>query len=480
MTFRVTPGFSVAQFLSHLTQQNSRLADLNQQASSGLRISRPSDDPAGLRSLLRTEEAIQRLDTRIESIGAARYRLQQASISVTDAQALFVQAESIASQGVQADEPAELEVLADEIDGLLRQLDALANVEISGEYLFSGVAAHRQPFPGANAAKTTTYNGSEIPRTLGLHSGTPTVILASGASVFQPKSRAQTLYLGVTGAAAGTGTDSAQGRGTLIVSHTASTYAASSGVSAGTASAAGDTIIGPAGAHRLTLVDASGTGAFGTVSLNGGAPVAFTSADTNLKLVGPSNEVVYIDTTAIAGGFSGDVDITAAGTLSVDGGASTIPINFSANQAVTNGANGEITNVNSTAIRFAGSAELEYTGTADAFSVLRELRDDIRNTRGLSAGLQKEAIARRLADVQRIQDHFLDVTGEQSVTLAQLDDIEDNADSARLDFNQHLSNVASADISQVAVELQQARNQLQFTLAAASRLFDFSLLEFLR
>src|SRR5690606_13494775 len=135
------------------------------------------------------------------------------------------------------------------------------------------------------------------------------------ADVFQPIARGKTLFLGGTGAAPGTGTDSALGRGTLIVSHTSTTYTAGSGVAAGTSSADGDTIIGPAGAHILTIEDTSGTGAFGTVSLNGGPPVSFTNGDTNLKVIGPLDEVVYLDTTAITAGFSGDVEITADGTL---------------------------------------------------------------------------------------------------------------------------------------------------------------------
>ncbi len=480
MAFRVTPSFSVSQFLTRLTQQNSRIADLNEQVTSGLRINRPSDDPAGVRSLLRTEEAINRLDTRVETISAARYRLEQASINVRDAQTLFVRAEVTASQAVQASEPSELEVLADEIDGLLRQLDGLANVEISGEFLFAGAATKSLPFADAALSSVTTYSGSEIPRTLQLHTGPPTTIISSGAEVFQPKAREQTLFIGGTGAAAGVGTDSAVGQGTLEVAHAATTYAAGSGVAAGTDSATADTIIGPAGAYQLNIVDTSGTGAFGTVSLNGGPPVAFTNGDTNLQVSGPFDETVFIDTTSITAGFSGNVDVTATGTLSTDGGASTVAIDFSTNQAVTDSVTGKITNVDSTAIRFAGTEQLEYAGTADAFQVLRELRDDIRNTRGFSPGVQKEAIARRLGDVQRLQDHFLNVTGEQSVTLAQLNDVQDNAEQSQLDFQQRLSEIASADISQVAIELQQSRSQLQYTLATASRLFDISLLEFLR
>src|SRR5439155_11953260 len=100
--------------------------------------------------------------------------------------------------------------------------------------------------------------------------------------------------------------------------HTSTTYQAGSGVQTGSGSAAGDTVIGPAGAHQLTIVDTSGTGAAGTVSLDGGPAVAFTNADTNLKVSGPNGQVVFVDTTAITANFNGTVNITANGTVSVD------------------------------------------------------------------------------------------------------------------------------------------------------------------
>ena len=44
------------------------------------------------------------------------------------------------------------------------------------------------------------------------------------------------------------------------------------------------------------------------------------NSDTNLKVSAPNGDVVYVNTTAVVPGFSGNVDITADGMLSVDGG----------------------------------------------------------------------------------------------------------------------------------------------------------------
>jgi len=78
----------------------------------------------------------------------------------------------------------------------------------------------------------------------------------------------------------------------------------------------------------------------------------------------------------------------------VDGGATSVPINFSSNQVVTNGTTGAVTNVDSTNIRSTGTDNLNYTGTFDAFQSLIALRDDLRNTRGLSSADQAQALSR--------------------------------------------------------------------------------------
>ncbi|MEZ6145696.1 MAG: flagellar hook-associated protein FlgL [Planctomycetaceae bacterium] len=477
--FRVTPNVSVAQFLSQLTSHNRRLVDLQQQASTGLRILRPSDDPSGLRSVLRAEESISRLETRSSTINAARQLLDQAHIAVLEANQLFVKAGTLATEAIQATDSSEQSVIADEVESLLSQLEVLANTRVADEYVFAGINSDTVPYLFESTSGASTYTGSDVPRTLALPGRSPLVLLQSGADVFQPQSRGTTEYVGSTGAAAGTGTDTARRQGTLTVRHLSTTFSAGSGVTAGTSSVTGDTIIGPAGVHTLTIDDTSGTGTSGTISLNGGDPVTFANTDTDLRVIGSNGEVVYLDTTAITPGFVGDIDLTARGSLSTDEGATQTTIDFSANQVVTNSPTGKITNVDSSNIRRVGGEHLEYTGTSDAFAVLRELRDDIRNLHDLPENERQEAIGRRLTDVHRIRDHLLDVIGQQSVTLAHLDDVQTHVEDTQYELQRQVSETASADIPQVALQLQQAQSQLQYTLATASRLFDVNLLDFL-
>ena len=260
---------------------------------------------------------------------------------------------------------------------------------------------------------------------------------------------------------------------------TSTTFAAGSGVQAGTSSAARDTIIGPAGAYQLTINDTSGTGASGTVSLNGGLAVAFSNTDTDLVVTGPKGELIHLDTTAITPTFNGTVAVTANGTLSVDGGATTVPITFAANQQLTNSLDGSVTNVNSVNIRTTGTDQLDYTGSADAFQALIELRDDLRNKRGLSEPQQIEAISGQVAELDRVSTNILTTVGEQSAGLENLDNLESHLQDLQLTTKKLISNLEDVDISQVVLQLQSQQNLLQLTLGATARLMSVSLLDFL-
>ena len=188
---------------------------------------------------------------------------------------------------------------------------------------------------------------------------------------------------------------------------------------------------------------------------------------------------MFIDTTAITAGFSGNVDIEAAGTLSTDGGATETVIDFSNNQVVENSITGNVTHIDSSGVAYAGVESLEYEGTADAFTALLELRDDLQNTRGLDSADLSESLERRFVDLQRASDQILNVVGEQSVALQQLDQMAVQNENQQLDLSSRLSDVGSADLAKVIVEMQGVQTTMQFNYAALSIVQSNNLLDFL-
>ncbi len=488
MDLRLTLQTTVNRALSSTRLQTDALGKLQEQASSGKRINLPEDDPLGSAAVINARAQDTRLDSDLSNIQTARTTLDVGVSTLQSANQIFIKARELAIEGSSsANDQTALNALATEVDALYKQLVEVANTQHNGQYLFAGARTNTVPF-ATNAAGTVTYQGGDARAELPVSTSQTVSSFYVGSEVFQARQRGTSVYTGSTGAAPGSGTDSTTGQGTLVIAHTATTFGVSqttsknSGVAAGTGSAAGDTVLGPAGANVLSLVDTSGTGAGGTVSLNGGPAVAFTSADANLKVTGPGGEIVYLNTQNIAAGFDSGVDgkvpLTATGTAAASGGAA-VALNFTGNQTVTD-ANGGVTNVDTSNVRRAGTTSVSYTGTYDAFQALAALRDDLRNPRGLSGTDQAKTISARLGDLDRARNNILEVVGEQSATLQNLDGLESHAQDVQLSTKKLITDKESADVADIVVKLQSQQNQFRLTLATSAKLFDQSLLDFIK
>jgi flagellar hook-associated protein 3 FlgL len=481
MDLRITLDTMVHRALINTRRQSDRLAVLHQQAATGKRLLEPSDDPVATVAVLANHAQDGRLGMYLGNVADARTILDISVSALTQAGNVLSRARQIAIEGVNpGNDRNAFEALATEVDKLLDRMLDISNDGHNGQHLYSGTAVHTQPFVLDPVTGTVRYNGAGERGLAAVSQNLTVDTFYRGSEVFMVRNRAATIFSGKTGATPGSGTDSATAQDTLQVRHTATTYAPGSGVAVGTSSAAGDTILGPAGAHQLTIIDTSGTGAAGTVSLNGGPAVAFNNADTNLMVTGPTGEVVFVNTTAITPTFNGNVAITANGTLSTDGGVTTVPITFAANQAVTDSVTGGVTHVNSTNIRRTGDEHVEYPGTFDVFQILQALRDDLRNTRGLSSKEQLESISGRIGEIIRVRDKVLEVVGQQAASLQNLEGLQARIEDVQLETRRLNADLEGADLSEVVLNLQAQENLFRLTLSTAARIFDQSLLDFLR
>lgn len=197
-------------------------------------------------------------------------------------------------------------------------------------------------------------------------------------------------------------------------------------------------------------------------------------------MTGPNGEQVYVDLSAITAGFSGSVDIVADGTVSVDGGTTTDPILFAANQIVTNPADGLTVHLDATAMFRTGENSVEFAGTNDVFDTLAALRDDLVNTRDLASQDRLDAMNRRLGDIEPVEDHLLSEVGAQSVALEQIERLLVRTQDLTLDQEIQYGETTSADVADAAIRLQELLTLQQFTMTTVSNLLSHNLLDFLR
>ena len=481
MAFRVTQNFLNSQMLYYNQVRSGSLANLQFQASTGLRLSRASDDPNAAQQLFSLKRTSAQIETDIQKINRVESTLNLSVTNLTESHDLATAAQRLATQARTATSDEELSVYAVEAERILDRLAQLANSEDRGSYLFSGQASRDTPFVagGEDRYPPYVYAGATLAHQVEISQNISISLRYSGREIFASQQRATTVFVGATGAAAGVGTDSALIQGELTVSHTSTTVLGGSGATAGTSSPGGDTIIGQAGTHRITVVDTSGTGASGTIQLNDGEPVDFTSADTDLLVRGPAGESIYLDTTGITAGFNGTVDLAAAGTLSIDGGATATAIDFSNNQQLQDPATGRVTNIDSSGINRVGVEHLEYTGTSDVFSAVAELRDDIRNLRGLNNSQLQSSLQRRADELERHANQLLDAIGQQSVALETLAALKFRNEDYQLQIDSIANETEAADLAEVVTRLQNEQNLLEFSYAVSSRVLNQNFLQFL-
>lgn len=484
---RVTSELQSQQAILNIQQTYARLTKLQTQISTGKQIQVASDDPTGAVQILQNNARLAQMDSELTSIQNAGSVLQASVTALQNAQKVLTAAKNA---GLTANNPTNQAganaALAAQVDSALNQLLAAANTQQpDGTYLFSGAASTTVPFSvTSNSSGQVTsvhYQGSQQDSQF-IVSKTQTVkTLLAGNNVFQPDLPGGTItFTGSTGAAPGVGTDSAAGQVQLQVQHTQTTFGGSSGVQPGMSSATGDTVLGPFGANTLAINDTSGDGTSGTVSLNGGSAIAFTNSDTDLMVTGPSGEVIYLDTSSIVAGFNGTESITGDGTLSVDGGVTTTPIDFSTSQAITDGTTGAITNVNSSNIRKAGNEQVDYPGRMSIFQTLIKLRDTIANTDNLSSADRSSTLDHLIGQIDKFNQSMAVPLGNQANQAQFLSTLKTRTSEMQLNLKETTSNIQSTNMAEAIVSMQQQQILYQAGLQLAATMNQLSLANFIK
>jgi flagellar hook-associated protein 3 len=269
-----------------ISSHTSKLSNLQEQASSGQAINRPSDDPYEANRILSLRTESRSMDQYISAVTEVINVLDFSSSVVqqmTGEQGLGAAQASLTSAltPIYAD-PAVRTQKAAEINQILEDMVSLANKQRMGQRLFGGANSDSDPYAverdGSGEIQRVTYQGSQEERKISVAPGVETSAVLVGDQLFRADEASSPVFYGSTGVAAGTGTSSARGDLVLQVS-------------------------GSAGAWVL--------------SIDGGATtVTATGSETNLAVVnGSTGEVLYVDTTGIT--QAGEQYVRVPGTYDV-------------------------------------------------------------------------------------------------------------------------------------------------------------------
>ena len=479
---RITQSLMLQSHVRQISSAYSQLFTVQDQLSSGRRLQRPSDDPSAIQSALDVRSGLRRL-------AAVGFNADQASSEFATAAGLLQSVTDILSRAKEigvagangtanADDRASMAI---EVDGLIQQLVSVANSRGTSGYLFGGSLQDAPPFAqvATNGGDVVLYRGDQHTTSVDLGDSLQVPLNVPGSQIFGGGGRGATTYTGKTGAAAGTGNDHLVSTDRLTVAHVQTvlgdgqlggTGDSVSGLRIGASSAAGDTLLGPGGAHSITLVDTSGTGASGTVSLDGGPAVDWTSADGDLAVTAGDGTVVHLDLSGVTVNFNGTVGATGSGTFSLDGGTTTSAIDFTQpNQVVKDAVTGSSLFVDARNVKQAGGEQVRQSSTLDLFNALIELREALKNGDALPADQQTKRIGDAMAALDTGRDQVLGALAQFGARQRLADTTKARTEELTTQLTSDQSRLEDTDVAGASIKYSELQLALQAGIQVSAK-----------
>ena len=165
---RITHSILFNTTLANIQQYNARLLQTYEEASSGRRLHRPSDDPTGTRRVLDLRGTLSSLEQFKSQRVVTTSLLEGTDTALQNVETLLLSAKGLALRGVNDTlGPEQRATLASEVGGLLHQAIALGNSDVNGRYLFAGQANDQPPFSeqatATSTVRTATPSGTLTP-----------------------------------------------------------------------------------------------------------------------------------------------------------------------------------------------------------------------------------------------------------------------------------------------------------------------------
>lgn len=163
---RVTQSMLSSNMLRNLSSSYSKMGKLQNQITSGSKISRPSDDPViavkgiGYRTNLNKVEQYQRNMGEVENwLDTSDDTLDHVGIALIRVQELVTQAAN------DSNTPEDREKMGKEIDQIKLQIRDLANTKVGEKYLFSGTNTLSPVFGRNETTGEVTFAGVNLTNT---------------------------------------------------------------------------------------------------------------------------------------------------------------------------------------------------------------------------------------------------------------------------------------------------------------------------
>ena len=185
---RVSTTQVYQQGLKAFGTQQTKLAHLQQQISTGVRLTKPSDDPAAAARVLELEQTVSLNEQYQVNIRQAEQRLQREEATLNSTDNVMQRIRELVIQGNNATMNREARsAIADEIDEKFQELLSLGNsTDANGDYMFAGFQNKTKPFTiqTTGAIDQVVFNGDEGQRAMQISQSRQIDVDVPGRDIF--------------------------------------------------------------------------------------------------------------------------------------------------------------------------------------------------------------------------------------------------------------------------------------------------------
>ncbi len=189
MTTRVNLETIINSTLLNVQRSTSNLSKLQEQISTGKKVNRPSDAPAGTRRILNIRSEEFRLDQYASNVQTGIQSLNFNSSTLQNTANILQRIQELTMQGINSTTDSDgRKIIATEINQLVESILQNANATRSGRYIFAGTATKTTPFEATRNSKgeisAVTYKGNREKIEYPVGPGTTVQVNQTGNEVF--------------------------------------------------------------------------------------------------------------------------------------------------------------------------------------------------------------------------------------------------------------------------------------------------------
>jgi flagellar hook-associated protein 3 FlgL len=144
---KVTDGTTYRMLQTNLGRISTRLENLRNQGATGIKLNKPSDDPAAIRPVLTTRTQIRSTERYLETMGVSLDKMEATDGHLDHVENILQRVKEITVNSINgALTTADMTVFADEVSHLRQELLDAANGMVDGKYIFAGYNEDTKPF----------------------------------------------------------------------------------------------------------------------------------------------------------------------------------------------------------------------------------------------------------------------------------------------------------------------------------------------